>query len=622
MLPVTNLAGKTKLLRHIKQVVRTRRVNGEKTLAFVALPDSRDEEAWAYVDTESKVNFLGDEFIIKQNNEKGVGNQSIKQIEAVHSFFDVMINCFQYDLHSGSQTFFAALTRVFDPTPYNFSIIDSFGAETFENFGRENCLSLFQTVLQRYGSEFELIGNTVRLKRQIGADTGFQFRWKHNVKAIDKSVDTKSLATVIKGFGGTPDEDDVYPIQETHTSDNIAIFGEKIAEAIYNESLSTSPGMKAHLEKVLIDEPQLSITVDITDRDRFRNEGDRGYIIYEPMKIKVSARVVEVQETYEYIDKQWKVVNTNVTLSNLKEKLTDQNTRFAQASKRVDRLFEGRESLPYNVLPEAVRIASEAINNSLTEIQYPPGQGIVLQDPNNPNRLIRLTSAGIGISDDGGVTYRTAMTGVGIVADEIVTGILRANNVAIVGEDDLFFWDGTGLWAINPNDNTKYVKLDSNGLYIAKGAVTIERPDGYKSIDNGMSVFDVNIQGVEPAFHGPGVTLVQKAYAQWLSTRSTDSVDFNQYSFEHKARYLKVRFRVLASGSNVARFEIWKDGALQVGAMTDVSNEYDPSVINGSTLTVDLGVPTGNPGTFQIRIRSSVAGEDAFAMVSRKWLEG
>ncbi|MBZ5203190.1 phage tail protein [Planomicrobium chinense] len=622
MIAITDIMGETRQVTGIKTAVRSRKVNGEKTVSLVVIPTETNGHSFESVDTESRFTFQGEPYIIKKVQEKSVGRVSIKTAEAVHSFFDDMINSFQYETFTGSQTFAAALQRVFGPTAYSFSIVDSFTAEQFENFGSDNCLALFQKVLERYGAEFEVIGMRVYLKRKIGQDTGFQLRWKHNIKSIEKQVDTEGLATIIRGFGGTPNDAGKYPIEREYRS-NVELFGELHASAVYNESLSTVAGMDAHLAKTLVSEPQLSITVDISTVDGVvKNEGDRGYIFYDPMKIKVEARVVEITETFEYADRKWKARQSAVTLSNLRNKLTDVTTRFAQTTKRVDRLFDGREPLPYNVLPEAIRTAAEAINNSLTEVQYPPGQGITLQDPKNPLIMVRLTSAGIGLSTNGGVTYRTAMTGVGIVADEIVTGVLRANNVTIQGEKNLFFWDGTGLWAYNPSDMTKYVKLSSAGLYIAKGAVTIERPDGFKIISNGMSAFDVNIQGAEPTFHSPGVTLVQRSYAQWLSTRSQQSVDFNQYSFEHKARYLKVRYRVLADPGNTAHFEIWRNGEIVASAYTAQSDEYSPGTLDGYTLTVDLGVPTGQPGSFQIRIRSEVEGKSAYAMVSRKWLEG
>ena len=222
----------------------------------------------------------------------------------------------------------------------------------------------------------------------------------------------------------------------------------------------------------------------------------------------------------------------------------------------------------------------------------------------------------------GGTVNFANVNGINFNAANIVTGILDTLLVKIQGEEGHFFIDGNELMALSRVDPNRYFRVSPDGAYAKRGSLTVERTDGFKVINDGMSVFDVNIQGVEPTFHSGGVTLVQKSYAQWLSTRSTTSLDFNQYSFEHKARYLKIRFRVLASGSNTAHFEIWKGGEKVASAQTSVSNDNDPSVLSGSTLTVDLGVPTGGGDTFQIRFRTSVSGEDAFAMVTRKWLEG
>lgn len=430
MLPITNILGETFLLNGIPQVDRGKKVNGEKTISFRVFPTEENKHAFNSVENETKVEFENEKYIIKKVQGKNIGQTFYKTVEAVHVFFDDMINCFQYDLHSGSQTFFAAMTKVFEPTssssnPYTFTIQDSFAAETFENFGRDNCLSLFQNAIARYEAEFEVVGNNVFIKRKIGADTGFQLRWKSNIKAIDKEVDTQGLSTYIKGFGGTPNEAGVYPITREYDS-NIEKFGLKVAQAVYDEATSTIEGMDARLRKELISEPQLSITVDIaTVEGEVKNEGDTGFIIYEPMDIKVAARVVEISETFEYIDLRWKAVKSNVTLSNFKNKLSDAITRFGQTSKQVDRLFQGIEKLPYNVLPEAVRRASDAINNSFTEIQYPVTGGFLLQDPNNNNLMVRITSTGVGLSQDGGATYKTAMTGLGIVADEIIAGILQ-----------------------------------------------------------------------------------------------------------------------------------------------------------------------------------------------------
>lgn len=623
MLPIKNLSGETHQLTNVKQVRRRRAVNGEKKLEFLVVPGETNEHAWDSVEAESKIDFKGEPYIIKKFEEASKGERSTKKVDAVHTFFNTMINCFQYDVHSGSQTFFAALTRVFEHTPYNFAIIDTFNAKRFENFGEDNCLSLFIKVLEGYGAEFRLNGNTVYLEEEVGEQTNFQYRWKHNVKALNKSVSTQGLSNVIKGFGGKADDNGVYPIEYTLRSPNEALFPDMDyhMKPYYNENITTLPGMITALTKKLMDEPQLSITVDVAETGlHVVNEGDRGFIIYEPMDITISARVVEIYDTFEYLEGDWKLIKTEVTLSNIKDKLSDITTRFAQSAKQVERLFEGKESLPYNVLPEAIRIATEAINNSMTEIQYPPNQGIVLQDPNNPNNLVRLTSAGIALSTDGGVTYRTAMTAAGTVTNELVAGIIRVNNIQIVGEDDLFYWNGEGLFAYDPTDLQRYVRLNSQGLYIAHGAISIERPDGFVIMDNGISTFEVNIQGGSPPYMSGSVEVENRYY----KTNTTVSSDCDFFSYEHKARFLKIviNYKTEAFGGRVtASIEKGSiaDGNVEVLASV-TTTEYQKEL--GATLTVDLGVPTGLPGSFYLRLKTNDPTYAAYARIARKWLEG
>lgn len=97
-------------------------------------------------------------------------------------------------------------------TPYKFNILDSFLAQSFESFGRENCLSLFQKVFERYGAEFRVRGNIVYIYKRIGSSSGFCWDYKANLKGVDEESNTQSLATVIRGYYGEPNDAGVYPI--------------------------------------------------------------------------------------------------------------------------------------------------------------------------------------------------------------------------------------------------------------------------------------------------------------------------------------------------------------------------------------------------------------------------
>lgn len=388
------------------------------------------------IEAENAITYRGIEYVIRQANETTAGRKSIKKVEAVERFFVTMIDSPQPRIHNGSMTFHNALTFVFENTPYSFNIVDPFTAERFENFGRENALSLFQTIIERYGAEYTVASNTVTLRKQRGARTDFQWRYGVNVKTLDKQIESHSIATAIEGYGGEPDNDGNYPIHETYISPHADLYPKlRWADPVVNENLSTVAGMRGRLQRVLIDEPQISVTIDFEDLRAagypadVPNEGDWGYIIYEPMDdFKAEARIVEIVEEMDANDR---VIKCNVTLSNVRRKLTDIITRFSRTSKQVDKLFAGQAKLPYNVLDDAVKLATQALQSAQTELNFE--NGIIAVDKTNANNLVLFNSAGFGISDDGGVTFKTAMTGHGIVADVITAGQLNANNISVYG---------------------------------------------------------------------------------------------------------------------------------------------------------------------------------------------
>ncbi|WP_245850052.1 phage tail spike protein [Shouchella clausii] len=429
---ITNIRGESEPLTQFRNLSRTRSVNGEKSLTFFALPN---DVAYPLIETESTVLFDGVEYVIRQANETNSGNRTVKKVEAVERFFVDMLDAPQPRLHTGSMTFNAALNFVFEYTDYTFNVVDPFTAERFENFGRTNALALFRTVLERYGAEFTVNSKTVTLYKERGAKTDFQLRYGMNVKAIDKQVETHDLATAIEGYGGEPDDDGNYPVHETYISPNADLYPTlRWAEPVVDERFTTVSGMRAHLKSVLIDEPQMSMTVDFADlraagyTPLVPNEGDWGYIVYEPMNFTAEARIVKITEQFDAL---LRPQSTTVEVSNIRQRLSDTLTRFSQTTKSVNQLLSGQKKLPFNVLDDAVKIATRALQSAQTELKFE--NGIIAIDKTNANNLVLFNSAGIGISDDGGATFKTAMTGHGIVADVITAGQLNANNVTVYG---------------------------------------------------------------------------------------------------------------------------------------------------------------------------------------------
>lgn len=471
MLHVVDLNNTTQPVNNIKRIQRTRKVNGETTISFDAVPDPDYPDSWKALDNEAKLTFKNEPFIIKDVTRINVGDQEAKKLEAEHTFFDNLINAQQYAIHNGSQTFQAALDRVFSPTIYNYVIVDSFLAESFDNFGRENCLALFLRVLDRYGAEFRVSGNTVYLYKQIGAHTGFQWRYQHNIKSIAEERTSRGLTTVIRGYFGKPNESGVYPMVIDHRAspEKIAKFGERLADSYTNENVTEETTAIRMLNERLIDEPQLSQTIDFADLqaagyDQGRpNEGDWGYIIYEPMDIRVEARIVEVNERFELIDDEWVPVKTTVTLSNIRQTQTDKNTRFAKTSKQVDRLASGVERFPLSTMDIAVQNMTRLMQNASTELAFPESGGIQAISKLDSNRRVLFNSEGLFFSRDGLATAFQGFTADGVVAEAIYGASIFGVNISSESGDSSMWIEGGDIRLTDSSDG-QYLNLNPRGM--------------------------------------------------------------------------------------------------------------------------------------------------------------
>lgn len=421
ILTVTDLAGNTEPLVGFKGLTRNRAVNGEKILSFSLFPCEDNKLSFGLVKEESKVEFDEETYVIKSAKGRNVGNTYYKQVECIHEFFVKMTEKQKYETRSGSMMFLSALDFVFEGTGYQTAAIDSFYAEVFENFGKENRLSLLQKVLKRYKAEMSISGNLVKFRKRIGEDTDFQFRYGFNIKTFEIDVDTKPLRTYIRGYGKDG-------LTREYTSPNVSKFGFSEADIFEDERFTTIDGLDAALKEALQDTPVVSITIDFIDLRKagypytIPQEGDRVWIIYEPMDVDIESRILEIAEEY---DENLVPISTKVTLSNRKEDFA--GTFLDHINNSISQIIDDSGKVRYNVLDEGIKRASAAIKSAETALTFE--NGILAIDPNNPNNIVAFNSAGIGISRDGGQTFKNSLTYEGLVADAGFVGFLSANNI-------------------------------------------------------------------------------------------------------------------------------------------------------------------------------------------------
>ncbi|MGX5746229.1 phage tail spike protein [Bacillus toyonensis] len=423
LVTVTDLAGSTEILTGFPTITRVRRVNGEKGISFLLYPTEENTHSFPLVQEESKIEFDGEIYIVKHLAERTIGDKFYKRAECIHEFYVNMLNKQQYKVHNGSMTFRDAVDFVFEGTGYQTAIIDQFYAEDFQEFGKENRLALLKKILERYKAEISVRGNLASFKERIGEDTDFQFRYNYNIKTFERDTDTKPLATYIRGYGKDG-------LEREYTSPNVHKFGLNEADSIDDERYTTIEGLDKALKENLQDTPVVSMTIDFIDLRKagypynVPNEGDRVLLIYEPMDIDIETRIMEIEEVF---NAKLEPIACRVTLANYKKSFG--GTLFQTVQKAMSGVVNEDGKIKYNALDEGVKRASEAIKNAQTELTFE--NGILGVDPKNPNNLVAFTSAGIGISLDGGKTFKEALTYEGLVTSAGVVGQLEANNVRI-----------------------------------------------------------------------------------------------------------------------------------------------------------------------------------------------
>src|SRR5690625_4138809 len=144
-------------------------------------------------DTEYVINFL---------TRQGIGDKMVAHIRAIPKMFDDLAKYREYERFDQSFTAQNFFTLVFKDTPYTFVLLDSFGALRFEGLGEgDQKIEMFMHGVNRYGIEFEIVGNEVRMRKRVERNVPYQLRWRLNASNIQEEIDATGFVTYAKGYG-------------------------------------------------------------------------------------------------------------------------------------------------------------------------------------------------------------------------------------------------------------------------------------------------------------------------------------------------------------------------------------------------------------------------------------
>lgn len=136
---------------------------------------------------------------------------------------------------------------------------------------------------------------------------------------------------------------------------------------------------------------------------------------------------------------------------------------------RASSIVEGKGVINTETLQNSININNELVFKSQNEEIFQDSTGLTLTDKRDPSKRTKLTSGGLFISTDGGVTWKNAVRGEGVATQYLTSGSINTNNIAIYdGAHASFRWDKYG---INAYDATRETDVSTN-QEVLKGIVT------------------------------------------------------------------------------------------------------------------------------------------------------
>lgn len=186
--------------------------------------------------------------------------------------------------------------------------------------------------------------------------------------------------------------------------------------------------------------------------------------------------------------------------------------------------------------------------------------------------------------------------------------------------DTNIYHDNTGSWYFSPEDANRFVHIGSGGIDVHRGLIRVERDDGYPIIIGGKLQNEFAIQPTSPPFTSGNVNTINR----YWNTTSTTPQECNAFFYRHDGRYLKVRVVLYAedelTGSRISINEIGGGGAL-LAQTTTYQTDQQFATDNPVTLTIDLGVPTGQQRGFYLKLNTTENGR-GYGRLLKAWLEG
>lgn len=404
------------------EIEKTDAVNGEKSLSGTIYfgQDVKDNISKGWT-----LSFLDEEYVVVTFTKNDKDNTVA--FSAVQAFFYKMSKTGFYETWNGSHTLANYLDALFAGTSYTYDNTASVAAFEKQDWGMSDRLSLFNDIIDQANVEFYVEGKTVHVVPAMGSDLSTIVRKKFNLDTAEIQTDNTSFATYGRGFGAYSKPNDT-------TSKRLEVeyksplydyyypkFGAIEAVPVADERYTIADNLLAAVKDVVDKSWAISLTLNLVDlqsvgyKYAMANPGDYITVIDENLNFSDKVRIIKVTSDYDIRGTRTKTEVECGSLSFAEQQKTSQST--------ISNVAAGKIPVPNEWLTSQVQLATNSLLAARTELSF-TDQGIIAVDKTDANKVVILNSAGVGVSTDGGQTFKSAITADGVVAERIVGNLI------------------------------------------------------------------------------------------------------------------------------------------------------------------------------------------------------
>lgn len=418
------------------EIEKTDAVNGEKSLSGTIY---FGQDVKANIAKGWTLSFLNEEYVVVtyRKNDK----ENTVAFSAVQAFFYKMSKTGLYEKWNGSHSFASYLDALFAGTGYTYDNTASVAAFEKQDWGMSDRLSLFNDIIDQANVEFSVEGTVVHVVPNMGSDLSTIVRKKFNLDTAEIQTDNTSFATYGRGYGAYSKPNDT-------TSKRLEVeyksplynyyypkFGAIEAVPVADERYTIADNLLAAVKEKVDKSWAISLTLNLVDlqsvgyKYAMANPGDYITVIDENLNFSDKVRIIKVTSDYDIRGTRTKTEVECGSLSFAEQQKTSQST--------LSNVAAGKIPVPNEWLTSQVQLATNSLLAARTQINF-TDQGIIAVDKSDSNKVVILNSAGIGVSTDGGQTFKSAITADGVVAERIVGNLISGVAFETVTDDNLF----------------------------------------------------------------------------------------------------------------------------------------------------------------------------------------